>query len=202
MIFKPMDLLKQMTSIACGKEHALLLSSSGEVYSLGNGSRGQLGRGLIVEEQSAAVIQALEGIKIQFIVAGGWHSAAISESGDLYMWGWNETGQLGLSVNHDDTDDDRQTATSGKVPCQTFPVPVDFPGDLDVMIVSCGSRHTAAIAGDGSVWTWGWGHYGQLGHGDTVSKYTPSQVQFFSSLKHKAKTLCCGDWSTFVITAK
>lgn len=41
-------------------------------------SRGQLGRGLIVEEQSAAVIQALEGIKIQFIVAGGWHSAAIS----------------------------------------------------------------------------------------------------------------------------
>lgn len=72
------------------------------------------------------------------------------ESGDLYMWGWNETGQLGLSVNHDDTDDDRQTATSGKVPCQTFPVPVDFPGDLDVMTVSCGSRHTGAIAGTSS----------------------------------------------------
>ena len=72
------------------------------------------------------------------------------ESCDLYMWGWNETGQLGLSVNHDDTDDDRQTATSGKVPCQTVPVPVDFPGDLDVMTVSCGSRHTAAIAGTSS----------------------------------------------------
>lgn len=66
------------------------------------------------------------------------------------MWGWNETGQLGLSVNHDDTDDDRQAATSGKVPCQTFPVPVDLPGDLDVMTVSCGSRHTAAIAGTSS----------------------------------------------------
>ena len=66
------------------------------------------------------------------------------------MWGWNETGQLGLSVNHDDTDDDRQTATSGKVPCQTFPVPMDLPGDLDVMTVSCGSRHTAAIAGTSS----------------------------------------------------
>ena len=37
MIFKPVDLLKQMTSVACGKEHALLLSSSGEVCSLGNG---------------------------------------------------------------------------------------------------------------------------------------------------------------------
>ena len=66
------------------------------------------------------------------------------------MWGWNETGQLGLSVNHDDIDDDRQAAASGKVPCQTFPVPVDLPGDLDVMTVSCGSRHTAAIAGTSS----------------------------------------------------
>lgn len=66
------------------------------------------------------------------------------------MWGWNETGQLGLSVSHDDTDDDRQTATSGKVPCQTFPVPMDLPGDLDVMTVSCGSRHTAVIAGTSS----------------------------------------------------
>ena len=37
MIFRPMDLMKQMISVACGKEHALLLSSSGEVYSLGNG---------------------------------------------------------------------------------------------------------------------------------------------------------------------
>ena len=41
-------------------------------------SRGQLGRGLIVEEQSSEVVPALEGIRILFIAAGGWHSAAIS----------------------------------------------------------------------------------------------------------------------------
>ena len=41
-------------------------------------SRGQLGRGLIVEEQSSEVVPALEGIRMQFIAAGGWHSAAIS----------------------------------------------------------------------------------------------------------------------------
>lgn len=41
-------------------------------------SRGQLGRGLLVEEQGPEVVPALEGIKIQFVAAGGWHSAAIS----------------------------------------------------------------------------------------------------------------------------
>ena len=33
------------------------------------------------------------------IAAGGWHSAAISEFADLYMFGWNESGQLALPTN-------------------------------------------------------------------------------------------------------
>ena len=31
-----------------------------------------------MDEQSPAVVAALEGIRIQLIAAGGWHSAAIS----------------------------------------------------------------------------------------------------------------------------
>ena len=66
------------------------------------------------------------------------------EFGDLYMWGWNEKGQLGLCVNH--YCDARQTA-SGQVQCQTVPVPINFPDDSEVMTVSCGTRHTAAVTG-------------------------------------------------------
>jgi len=33
---------------------------------------------LLVEEQGPEVVPALEGIRIQFVAAGGWHSAAIS----------------------------------------------------------------------------------------------------------------------------
>ena len=36
-VFRPIDITKQMTSVACGKEHALLLTSLGVVYSLGSG---------------------------------------------------------------------------------------------------------------------------------------------------------------------
>ena len=42
---------------------------------------------------------ALDGMKIVKIAAGGWHSAAISEFNDLYMFGWNESGQLAQATN-------------------------------------------------------------------------------------------------------
>lgn len=37
LVFRPIDLTKQITSVACGKEHALLLTIAGDVYSLGSG---------------------------------------------------------------------------------------------------------------------------------------------------------------------
>ena len=68
----------------------------------------------------------------------------LSEFGDLYMWGWNEKGQLGLAVDHDH---DGMQSSSGHVQCQTVPAPVSFSDDLEVLTVSCGSRHTAAVLG-------------------------------------------------------
>ena len=67
------------------------------------------------------------------------------ESGDLYMWGWNESGQLGLAANQSDLDD--SVSCNGQIQCQAVPVPVDFPDDLDILTASCGARHTAAVAG-------------------------------------------------------
>ena len=66
------------------------------------------------------------------------------EFGDLYMWGWNEKGQLGFGVNHDY--DDGQSSSS-HIQCQTVPLPINFPDDWEVMTVSCGTRHTAAATG-------------------------------------------------------
>ena len=59
-------------------------------------SRGQLGHGSIESNEYPQEIEVLGGINIVQIAAGGWHSCALSESGDVYIWGWNESGQLGL----------------------------------------------------------------------------------------------------------
>jgi len=90
---------QKVTEVVCGKEHCMLLTEHGQVYSWGGGSRGQLGHGTVTNEDSPRLVMALDGMKIIKIAAGGWHSAAISEFHDLYMFGWNESGQLAQQTN-------------------------------------------------------------------------------------------------------
>ena len=45
------------------------------------------------------LVTALDGMRIVKVAAGGWHSAAISDTHDLYMFGWNESGQLAQPTN-------------------------------------------------------------------------------------------------------
>jgi len=90
---------QRVVEVACGKEHCMLLTEHGQVYTWGGGSRGQLGHGTLASEETPRLVMALDGMKIVKIAAGGWHSAAISEFNDLYMFGWNESGQLAQATN-------------------------------------------------------------------------------------------------------
>ena len=52
----------------------------------------------------------------------------------------------------------------------------------------------------GDLYTWGWNDYGQLGHGDTLSRDLPTIVQFFKDLEtHKISAVVCGFWNSVVI---
>ncbi|KAK4337386.1 hypothetical protein RND71_044131 [Anisodus tanguticus] len=94
--------LDEFEYVACGHEHVLLLTKKGSVYSYGMGSRGQLGHGNSEDvTEDCKLIEALEGIKIIQISAGSWHSLALSEFGDVYSWGLNESGQLGVDSTRD-----------------------------------------------------------------------------------------------------
>lgn len=83
-------------SLVLGTEHVILLSASGVVYTWGFGSHGQLGHGELGAEEEPRAVEALWGLPMSRVAAGGWHSACVSVGGDLYIWGWNESGQLGL----------------------------------------------------------------------------------------------------------
>lgn len=54
-----------------------------------------MGLGTFENEDKPCEIEVLSELHVTFIAAGGWHSAAVTMSGDLYMWGWNNSGQLG-----------------------------------------------------------------------------------------------------------
>ncbi|XP_019771917.2 ultraviolet-B receptor UVR8 isoform X2 [Dendroctonus ponderosae] len=132
---------RNIVDMQCGREHCLLLDTDGNVYSFGAGSRGQLGTGQLDDQSSPVLLQALAGIKIAKIAAGGWHSAAISEEGDLYTWGWNSNGQLGLASFEAGKEKTVSVMATPHV------VDIDNSSSLNVTQVACGTKHTIALLG-------------------------------------------------------
>ncbi|XP_017489074.1 PREDICTED: uncharacterized protein LOC108377325, partial [Rhagoletis zephyria] len=57
----------RVRQLICGFEHALLLSANGDIYSWGNGFRGQLGQDVLRVEEVPMLIEALAGIKVAII---------------------------------------------------------------------------------------------------------------------------------------
>ncbi|XP_022086678.1 ultraviolet-B receptor UVR8-like isoform X2 [Acanthaster planci] len=108
-VFRPFDIAVKFSQVCCGQEHVILLSEIHQVYSFGLGSRGQLGHGTTDGESQPRLLEALGCVPVESIGAGGWHSAAVSTIGDLYIWGWNESGQLGFSMQR------KSQCTSGGV---------------------------------------------------------------------------------------
>ncbi|XP_062177431.1 ultraviolet-B receptor UVR8-like [Alnus glutinosa] len=128
------------TRAALGWNHALALTSDGEVFMLGGSHHGVLGdlekmspkqlpdpRGAILEK-----VHAVDGLKIEHIAAGAEHSAVVTENGEIKTWGWGEHGQLGLGNTCD----------------QTCPQAVSLSNNLNeaaTFEVYCGSGFTFAI---------------------------------------------------------
>ncbi|XP_077116828.1 RCC1 domain-containing protein 1 isoform X1 [Ranitomeya variabilis] len=197
----------QAQKMALGNEHVVLLTSDGKVLTWGAGRHGQLGHGDVEDVSAPRLVEALHGVTMSEVAAGGWHTVAVSESGDLYCWGWNESGQLGLPsktlqverVSSEDfppgCDMDEDSEFIG---IQAFPALIDLPQEIEAAKVSCGSRHTAAATRSGELFTWGWGKYGQLGHGDTKNLDQPKRVEFFYQNKFSVTDVTCGHWSTYV----
>ena len=50
-------------------------------------------------------------------------------------------------------------------------------GLTDVKQISTGHYHSMALKTNGTVWSWGWNHFGQLGDGTTTSRRVPVQVR-------------------------
>lgn len=151
----------------------------------------QLGHGDVNILDSPAIVEALSGIKVKKIAVGGWHSLALSEFGDLYAWGWNDTGQLGIIEKKNN-----ETLKSCSVPTlvDIFEDGVEIM--KNVVDIACGSRHSAVLLEDETVWTAGNNKYGQLGF--SVDKH-PMVQGFKKSFHCKGGTdLMCGLWSTVV----
>ena len=102
------------------------------------------------------------------MIAGGWrHSLASDADGQLFAWGWNKFGQLGLGHNDDVCS-----------PCR-----VQLQGDDRVCLLSSGWRHSVVVGRSGNFYAWGRGVNGQLGIGSTNDVNVPTEVREMSADK-------------------
>ena len=95
-------------SIACGHWHNLALSEFGDVYSWGWNEHGQLGHSTDTPVVALPTLIELppedrDDVNFSSIACGERHSAAVSDGGNVYVWGWNKYGQLGLRTDGDVT---------------------------------------------------------------------------------------------------
>ncbi|NXL84619.1 RPGR regulator, partial [Alectura lathami] len=166
----------------CGRNHTLVYTEKGNVYAAGGNSEGQLGLGDTEERTTFHLISFFtDQHKIKQLAAGSYTSAAVTEDGQLFVWGDNSEGQIGLA--------DKAYVC---VPCQ---VDVGKP----VSSVSCGYYHSALITGDGELYTFGEAENGKLG-------LLPEQLknnrvpQPVLGIMEKVNKVACGGEHTVVLT--
>ena len=129
-----------------------------ELWSWGDNSYGQLGINSTIGK-STPVTTFVGGANWKSVSCGFQHTAAIKTDGTLWTWGINTFGQLGDN-----------TTTRRSTPVTTF------LGENNWKQVSGGGSHTVAIKTDGTLWTWGYNAFGQLGINATTTRTTPVQV--------------------------
>lgn len=185
--------------VSCGRKHILLLMERNIVMSWGTGYFGQLGHGDDSSWDSPRMINALEprrlGCRVESVACGGSHSAALTDSGRVFMWGLNRSGQCGQG-----------TVYRGKSDSVLEPRPVDFStsgtagGDMGaVRSIVCGRSHSAALTSTGRVFTWGDAGYGRLGLNDVKkTQLVPAEVTEFRACP--VSVLASGDFHMLALT--
>ena len=121
-----------ISAVACGAAHTCVVTNYGSVWGFGLNAYGQVG---VSSVNGACLLpqEVLVGYSILDISAGFGHTAAVSDQGHLFSWGFNEEGQLGLG--HEESVD---TPTL----VDTFP---DQDSSKYVLKVSCGHLHTLCV---------------------------------------------------------
>ncbi|KAL2936214.1 Ultraviolet-B receptor UVR8 [Bienertia sinuspersici] len=154
----------KIKQIACGDSHCLAVTMDGEVASWGRNQNGQIGIGTTEDVLVPQKITTFQGTPVKMVAAGAEHSAAVTEAGEVYGWGWGRYGNLGLG-------DRKDRLVPEKVP--------EIDG-IKMILVACGWRHTITVTSSGSIYTYGWSKYGQLGHGDFEDHLTPYKLEALS----------------------
>jgi alpha-tubulin suppressor-like RCC1 family protein len=176
LYLEPVEMLeseKDICQIESGKDFSMALTKAdGIIYSWGKNEKGQCGTGsglsvemYAMEPMPVPVEGMLEGRKVVKISAGQAHAAALTDKGELFVWG--------MGVHHQP----------------------DLITDLvhtNIVDVQCGNDCTFAIDDEGKLYAFGNTKTGVLGLGKQTKALTPTLVD---GLVDKKVSLLSAGWN-------
>ncbi|KAI9087456.1 hypothetical protein K1719_030596 [Acacia pycnantha] len=181
--------------VECGEYHTCAVSTSGDLFSWGDGTHGAglLGHGNDISHWiPKRIIGPLEGLQVISVACGTWHSALATSNGKLFTFGDGAFGVLG----------------HGDVQSVPYPKEVQSLSGLKTVKVACGLWHTAAIVevmsqtgsnvSSRKLFTWGDGDKYRLGHGNKETYLQPTCVS--SLIEYNFQQVACGHILTVALT--
>ncbi|KAJ8388267.1 hypothetical protein AAFF_G00135280 [Aldrovandia affinis] len=175
---------QKIAGVACGQAHSVAVNEQGQVFTWGAGSGGQLGLGTTEEAvRVPRLIKKLCEHRISQVMCGNQHCIALSKDGQLFTWGQNSSGQLGLG--------------KGK-PCSLSPQPLKSLSGIPLAQITAGGDHSFALSLSGAVFGWGKNSAGQLGLNDIQDRAVPCHIKFLRS--QKVVYISCGEEHTAALT--
>ncbi|MBF0370569.1 MAG: RCC1 repeat- and reductase domain-containing protein [Magnetococcales bacterium] len=180
--FNPAEVpaLSDVVAIGAAYNASYAVKSDGTVWAWGNNALGQLGNGTVTSFSTDPLqIPGLE--EVVAITGGNSFAVALQRDGGLMAWGSRSSGRLG-----DGSIDFNQYRFS----------PEKVVGPEDIVSVSAGDGHAAAVASDGTLWVWGDNSYGQLGTGGIGVHALPVSTEAFGE---EIIDVSVGCWHTLAL---
>jgi alpha-tubulin suppressor-like RCC1 family protein len=179
-------------AVARGFANSYAIGSDGKLYAWGPNTDGSLGIGPVATDGTVPVVISLPaGVTPKAVAGGPSDGYAIGSDGNVYAWGFNGQGELGIGNN---TGPEACSINGFQQPgptvaCATTPVRVALPtGTTATAIATSGAPQPGAayaIGSDGKLYAWGNGQ-GELGDGTTNERDAPVVVQLPTGVAAKA----------------
>jgi alpha-tubulin suppressor-like RCC1 family protein len=184
---RPIDSLLDVhiLAVAAAHNHSLAVSTTGQLYTFGMGHCGQLGHGTGPRNErfyTPRIVAALHGVIVTAVSAGGRHSLVLSSEGGVYSFGSDMRGQLGQGDPSLIPDD--HVMGNGHTVAQYYPRQIQSLVGVEICGVSAGEEHSLTVSCTGSLYTFGAGSKGQLGHGDDLrDHFSPMLVTALQGIR-------------------
>lgn len=138
----------------------LAISDDGYLWGDGQNKYGRLSpsEGEFPYTGSARILSKID-IKFKDLELGGTFAMGLDMEGNIWTWGTNELGVLGID--------------SGEL---RPPAPRQIPAQHKWKAIAAGIYHVLAIDENGGLWAWGSGEAGAIGDGEVLQRNTPTRI--------------------------